>query len=251
MVLYLASVGLVAVSTLALFTVSSVSLLNRSDQRLLGVHSSNSPVQGLSTRVGLLAVTGELVSHPESEVHSIMTPKRLPNLIKAKDLPPPAPRSAPGRMQSPEALAGLASKLAPDGEASAIFIETQHTPAQGSSTDKVDTSGVNGFHGAAAGPSPMPDRATASENLTASRPTLVMTDQQRELLFERFLRQLQNGSSVTPQRAPAQRVRIGGWDNHVQALNPSIRHRVLRECGPIHDILLYRDCVASFGVHYR
>ena len=112
-------------------------------------------------------------------------------------------------------------------------------------------SGVNGFHGAAVEPSPMPDRATASENLTASRPTLAITDQERELLFEHFLKQLEIGGSVTPQQAPAQRVRIGGWDNHVQALKPSIRYRVARECGPIHDIPLYRDCVASFGVHYR
>ena len=238
--MYLASVALVVAASVALFSVSSFSLLHRSKQELVHFHSSDSPVQRLSI--------SDSVLYSGSEGRGVPGPTKSRNPIKARDLASSMPFSASHGMQYQGLLSRSTSKLLLDEGA------RQPTPAQGSSTGEPRAPGVSSSEGAAVQPLSMSDGAAAAENSGTTMPTRVITDQEREQLFQQFSIQQgeradrEHASPAVPQQLPAQQGGIGRSDNNAAGLSPSLRSRIARECGPIHDRQLYRHCVATFGV---
>jgi hypothetical protein len=84
-------------------------------------------------------------------------------------------------------------------------------------------------------------------------PMLATSDKQRDQMFRDFeIRRnhpanLDEGSVAFRENAPAQHVQNRRFDYRLLDFNATFRYRVRKECGPIHDLALYHQCVATFS----
>ncbi len=104
----------------------------------------------------------------------------------------------------------------------------------------------------------MPPSQLVSASPTASRPpvpAIPIPDEERDRLSQAFGIQhpqpanLKQGAIASHQTTPAVHNRRPG--EHPLGSKAAFQYRVRKECGPIHDAQLHRDCMSSFGAHYR
>jgi hypothetical protein len=107
-------------------------------------------------------------------------------------------------------------------------------------------------------PVSMPPSRLVSASPTASLPpvpAIQIPDEERDRLFEAFGIQhpppdnLKQGAIASHQTMPAMDNRRPG--EHPPGSKAAFQYRVRKECGPIRDAQLHRDCISSFGAHYR
>lgn len=97
-------------------------------------------------------------------------------------------------------------------------------------------------------------------SLTASPaavPAEAIPQKERDLLLEapgslhpRAAR-FDEGAIATHQATPAQPVQHERANEHFLGSKAAFQHRVKKECGPIHDLQLRRDCIRSFSAYHR
>ena len=60
---------------------------------------------------------------------------------------------------------------------------------------------------------------------------------------------LDEGNTGLHENVPVQNVRNRDFDNRILGPNTTLRYRIRKECGPIHDRTLYHHCVATFSTY--
>ena len=120
--LFLFSVALVAVATIVLFSIASISQLDTSKATLRGSSIDNSLLDD--------KVIGTVVSYPDSNASPPSAETKPPSSSEADNTPSSTPVPPPSGMRSEEIVAEPALMLTPDRKASVTAIETGS--AQGS-----------------------------------------------------------------------------------------------------------------------
>jgi hypothetical protein len=125
--LYLASVGLVAGAIIVLYSVASFSLLGTSKETLIGSRIDNNPIEDVSI--------GTVVFYPDSNAAPVPVQTKSPNSSGANHLPsstlvPPLSGMSGDAIKVEPALKPLT-----DGETSAMAVETPHGSTVTPSTD--------------------------------------------------------------------------------------------------------------------
>jgi hypothetical protein len=115
---YLASVGLVAAAIIVLFSVASFSLLGTSKETLTGSRIGNNPNEDVSI--------GTAVFYPGSNTAPGPVQTKLPNSSEANNLPPATLVPPPSGMSGEGTTVEPALKPLPHGETSAMAVETPH-----------------------------------------------------------------------------------------------------------------------------
>jgi hypothetical protein len=125
---YLASVGLVAAAIIVLFSVASFSLLGTSKETLTGSRIGNNPNEDVSI--------GTAVFYPGSNTAPGPVQTKLPNSSEANNLPPATLVPPPSGMSGEGTTVEPALKPLPHGETSAIAVETPHGSTRGPPTEE-------------------------------------------------------------------------------------------------------------------
>jgi hypothetical protein len=124
--LFLFSVAIVAVATIVVFSIASISQLDPSKATLKGSPIDNSLLDD--------KVIGTVASYPDSNASPVSAQTKSPSSRDAGNTPSSTPIPPPSGMRSEEIVAESALMLAPDRKASAAAIETSRGSTQGPST---------------------------------------------------------------------------------------------------------------------
>jgi hypothetical protein len=125
--LYLASVGLVAAAIIVLFSVASFSLLGTSKETLTGSRIDNNPIEDVSINT--------VVLHG-SNTAPVPVPTKLPSSSEANNLPSATLVPPPSGISGEQTSVEPALNPLPHGETSARAVETPHGSTVGPSTDE-------------------------------------------------------------------------------------------------------------------
>jgi hypothetical protein len=125
---YLASVGLVAAAIIVLFSVASFSLLGTSKETLTGSRIGNNPNEDVSIATA--------VFYPGSNTAPVPVQTKLPSSSEANNLPPATLVPPPSGMSGEGTTVEPALKPLPHGETSAIAVETPHGSTRGPPTEE-------------------------------------------------------------------------------------------------------------------
>ena len=126
--LYLASVGLVAAAIIVLFSVASFSLLGTSKETLTGSRIDNNPIEDVSIST--------IVFYPDSNAAPVRVQTKSPSSSEANNLPSSTLVPPPSGMSGEGTTVEPALKPLPHGETSAMAVETPHGSTVGPSTDE-------------------------------------------------------------------------------------------------------------------
>jgi hypothetical protein len=99
------------------------------------------------------------------------------------------------------------------------------------------------------------ESATQEVALIGTVPTLPIPAEKRDPVFRQFeMHQnvnLDGDNAVSPEKIPIQHAQKGQAHDHYFSTNADIwRYHLRKECGPIKDPALHRDCVRSFSAQY-
>jgi hypothetical protein len=125
--LYLASVGLVAAAIIVLFSIASFSLLGTGKETLTGSRIDNNPIEDVS--IGTAVFYG-------SNITPVPVPTKLPSSSEANNLPSATLVPPPSGMSGERTTVEPALKPLPHGETSAMAVETAHGSTKGPLTDE-------------------------------------------------------------------------------------------------------------------
>jgi hypothetical protein len=151
---FLFSVALVAVATIVLFSIASISQLDASRATLRGSPIDNSLLDD--------KVIGTVVSYPDSNASPVSARTKSPSSSDADNTPSSTPVPPPSGMLSEEIVAEPTLMLTPDRKASTTAIETGST--QGPSTVEAVPSGVSAPQEVSAQPASIADAASAAQH---------------------------------------------------------------------------------------
>ena len=126
--LYLASVGLVAAAIIVLFSVASFSLLGTSKETLTGSRIDNNTIKDVSI--------GTVVLYPDSNAAPVSVQTKSPSSSEANNLPSSTLVPLPSGMSGEGTTVKPSLKPLPHGETSAMAVETPHGSTRGPSTDE-------------------------------------------------------------------------------------------------------------------
>jgi hypothetical protein len=96
----------------------------------------------------------------------------------------------------------------------------------------------------------------SSAVLPPPMPALPIPDEERDRLFEAFGTQhpqhakLDKSGIAAHQTTPVQPVQNRRADQHPLGAKAAFQYRIKKECGPIHDPQLRRDCISSFRTYH-
>jgi hypothetical protein len=125
--LYLASVGLVAAAIIVLFSIASFSLLGTTKETLTGSRIDNNPIEDVSIDTAVF-YGGNITPVP--------VPTKLPSSSEATNLPSSTLVPPPSGMSGERTTVEPALKPLPHGETSAMAVETAHGSTKGPLTDE-------------------------------------------------------------------------------------------------------------------
>jgi hypothetical protein len=236
--LYLASVGFAAAASVSLFVVASLSLYGPGIP--MHAESPNSDSPGGGKFSGTVARLSDRNIAPARQTEP-------PTLLEVRGVPSDVPARPSPSVSHQEMRPGAALK--PDSEKGSTAVSlTQHLPPLGRSDDVTPSRDVTKPTGdevaagiAALSKSRMPLPETSAE--ISNPPARESEARQTELPKS------EEGSAASPDEKLGQQSRNHRSDDHVLGLRAAFRSRVKRECGPIHDRALYRDCVATFSIY--
>jgi hypothetical protein len=207
---FLFSVALVAVATIVLFSIASISQLDASRATLRGSSIDNSLLDD--------KVIGTVVSYPDSNASPVSARTKSPSSSGADNTPSSTPVPPPSGMLSEEIVAEPTLMLTPDRKASTTAIETGST--QGPSTVEAVSSGVSAPQEVSAQPASIADAASAAQHAAGvTVPTRVISDEQRDQMFRDFEIQ-RNGHTNLDQGSAAER----GFGVTSSRGSPPLRH---------------------------
>jgi hypothetical protein len=176
---YLASVGLVAAAIIVLFSVASFSLLGTSKETLTGSRIGNNPNEDVSI--------GSVVFYPGSNTAPVPVQTKLPSSSEANNLrpatlvPPPSGMSGEGTTVEP------ALKPLPHGETSAMAVETPHGSTRGPPTEEASPPEPSGSQQVIAEPLSIADEASATQHASgATMPSVATSDGEPDQKSQNF-----------------------------------------------------------------
>jgi hypothetical protein len=164
------SVALVAVVTIVLFSIASISQLDTSKATLRGSPIDNSLLED--------KVIGTVVSHPDSNASPVPAQTKSPDSSDADNTPSSTPVQQPSGMPGEEIVAEPALMLTPNRKASAAAIETPNGSTWGPSTVETAPPELSASQEVRAQPASIADAASAtavetSHGLTQGPSTVV------------------------------------------------------------------------------
>ena len=176
---YLASVGLVAAAIIVLFSVASFSLFGTSKETLTGSRIGNNPNEDVSI--------GTAVFYPGSNTAPVPVQTKLPSSSEANNLrpatlvPPPSGMSGEGTTVEP------ALKPLPHGETSAMAVETPHGSTRGPPTEEASPPEPSGSQQVIAEPLSIADEASATQYASgATMPSVATSDGEPDQKSQNF-----------------------------------------------------------------
>jgi hypothetical protein len=176
---YLASVGLVAAAIIVLFSVASFSLLGTSKETLTGSRIGNNPNEDVSIATA--------VFYPGSNTAPVPVQTKLPSSSEANNLrpatlvPPPSGMSGEGTTVEP------ALKPLPHGETSAMAVETPHGSTRGPPTEEASPPEPSGSQQVIAEPLSIADEASATQYASgATMPSVATSDGEPDQKSQNF-----------------------------------------------------------------
>ena len=116
--LYLASVGLIAAAIIVLYSVASLSLLGTSKETLTGSRIDNNPIEDISI--------GTVVFYPDSNAAPVPVQTKSPSSSQANNLLSSTLVPLLSGISGDATTVGPALEPFPDGETSAMAVETLH-----------------------------------------------------------------------------------------------------------------------------
>ena len=152
--LYLASVGLIAGAIIVLYSVASFSLLGTSKETLTGSRIGNNPIEDISI--------GTVVFYPDSNGVPVPVQTQSPSSSEANNLPSSTLVPPLSGISGDATTVGPALKPLPDGDTSGTAVETPHGSTQIPSTDETPPPEPSGSKQVIAQPLP-----SAAETSTA------------------------------------------------------------------------------------
>ena len=155
---YLASVGLVAAAIIVLFSVASFSLLGTSKETLTGSRIGNNPNEDVSI--------GTAVFYPGSNTAPVPVQTKLPSSSEANNLPPATLVPPPSGMSGEGTTVEPALKPLPHGETSAMAVETPHGSTRGPPTEEASPPEPSGSQQVIAEPLSIADEASAAQHVS-------------------------------------------------------------------------------------
>ena len=155
---YLASVGLVAAAIIVLFSVASFSLLGTSKETLTGSRIGNNPNEDVSI--------GTAVFYPGSNTEPVPVQTKLPSSSEANNLPPATLVPPPSGMSGEGTTVEPALKPLPHGETSAMAVETPHGSTRGPPTEEASPPEPSGSQQVIAEPLSIADEASAAQHVS-------------------------------------------------------------------------------------
>jgi hypothetical protein len=252
--LHLVSFGLVAAGVAISFGFVSFSLLGISRETLVGSRIGESAIEFIDPRSAVAPYT-------EGHEGSVAAAAIPPSLVEAK-IPLPSPVQNPPTSDTPPEEPGSRSNFdsPPDHKASATTQDTWHGSAtRVPPTDETRPPELSESQQAGTEPAPLADVVSAPLNASpATMATKPIVDEERDRLFQVFqirnaeptrLDQAKIASHETAPAEQGQNTRSYSYD-HPPSSKAAFRYRVRKECGPINDPELRRDCIASFSSHY-
>jgi len=155
---YLASVGLVAAAIIVLFSVASFSLLGTSKETLTGSRIGNNPNEDVSIATA--------VFYPGSNTEPVPVQTKLPSSSEANNLPPATLVPPPSGMSGEGTTVEPALKPLPHGETSAMAVETPHGSTRGPPTEEASPPEPSGSQQVIAEPLSIADEASAAQHVS-------------------------------------------------------------------------------------
>ena len=166
---YLASVGLVAAAIIVLFSVASFSLLGTSKETLTGSRIGNNPNEDVSI--------GTAVFYPDSNTAPVPVQTKLPSSSEANNLPPATLVPPPSGMSGEGTTVEPALKPLPHGETSAMAVETPHGSTRGPPTEEASLPEPSGSQQVIAEPLSIAAEASAAQHASgATMPWVATSD---------------------------------------------------------------------------
>ena len=177
--LYLASVGLVAAAIIVLFSVASFSLLGTSKETLRGSRIDNNPIKDVSI--------GTVVLYPDSNAAPVSVQTKSPSSSEANNLPSSTLVPPPSGMSGEGTTVEPAFKPLPHGETSATAVETPHGSTRGPSTDETPPPEPSGSQQVIAQPQSIADEASAAQHAPgATMPWVATSDGEPDQTSQNF-----------------------------------------------------------------
>jgi hypothetical protein len=243
---HLFSLGVVAAAIIVTFGVISSPLLD-----LRKEEPANSGIETL----------GGISSHGDAPTAQLETPSVNPNI--AETLSPSAGQPAPPTATSVPALGDLPSRAAAPtiSETKSVSSDLAEPPlssrAQGGAPSEprlrvgkpfqplIAPELARGKPKAAPSDGSQGEASATSAIPNEQRNEIFREFEQRNEIFREFATQLSQEAKPDPspgalQRPPAQSTRID---------NASVKSRIRKECGPIRNPAVRRECISSFGLH--
>jgi hypothetical protein len=191
---YLASVGLVAAAIIVLFSVASFSLLGTSKETLTGSRIGNNPNEDVSI--------GTAVFYPGSNTAPGPVQTKLPNSSEANNLPPATLVPPPSGMSGEGTTVEPALKPLPHGETSAIAVETPHGSTRGPPTEEASPPEPSGSQQVIAEPLSIADEASAAQHASgATMPRVATSDGEPDQKSQNF--EIQRDHQANPEEGSA------------------------------------------------
>jgi hypothetical protein len=176
---YLASVGLVAAAIIVLFSVASFSLLGTSKETLTGSRIGNNPNEDVSI--------GTAVFYPGSNTAPVPVQTKLPSSSEANNLPPATLVPPPSGMSGEGTTVESALKPLPHGETSAMAVETPHGSTRGPPTEEASPPEPSGSQQVIAEPLSIADEASAAQHAPgATMPWVATSDGEPDQKSQNF-----------------------------------------------------------------
>ena len=158
-VLYLASVGLVAAASIVLFSVASFSLLGTSKLMLTGSSIHKNSIQDVS--IGTAVFYG-------SNTAPVPVPTKVPSSSRAHNLRSATLVPAPSSMSAERTTVEPALKPLSDGETSATAVETPHGSTRGPPTEEASPAEPSGSQQVISQPLSIADEASAAQHASGA-----------------------------------------------------------------------------------
>ena len=176
---YLASVGLVAAAIIVLFSVASFSLFGTSNETLTGSRIGNNPNEDISI--------GTAVFYPGSNTAPVPVQTKLPSSSEANNLPPATLVPPPSGMSGEGTTVEPALKPLPHGETSAMAVETPHGSTRGPPTEEASPPEPSGSQQVIAEPLSIADEASAAQHAPgATMPWVATSDGEPDQKSQNF-----------------------------------------------------------------
>ena len=221
--LYLVSVAFVAVATIVLFSVASISILGTSKETLTGSRVDNSAVEAKSISSAFF-YTG-------SSAATVPVQTESPSSSEANNLLSSTPAPQPSGMPREETVAKPSTKPPPDGGVSPVAVEIPNGSTQGPSTDEPPSPEVGGSQEVIAEPLPIAEEASAAQHASgATMPPLATSDEQPDQISQNLeIRRndygnLDQGSAAFTTEEPHVKESTGSYGSTVSPRSPPLRH---------------------------